>query len=649
MKNFLLLLTLLFITTGYSQTAKLWSSVTTTDNIRASKSTLRQGFPEDFKLFKLNLQSFRQVLFTAPQKNSNLGGAIVSFPNVEGKMEQFEVFESSNFDIDLQNQFPDIRAYIGIGKDDVNAQIRISASPSGIQTMIFRTDKSNEFMEPYSAEGTIYAVYNSSRIKGQLPFTCSTEDVELFNANKSTITQLSNTAQLKTFRLALSCTAEYANYFGATSASNFNLVLAAFNATMTRVNGVFEKDFACHMNLISNESSIVYYNSATDPYSDAANFSNWNSELQANLTTTITEATYDIGHLFGASGGGGNAGCIGCVCVNGSKGSGITSPADNIPMGDNFDIDYVAHEMGHQFGGNHTFSHTSENNAVNVEPGSASTIMGYAGITGATDVQAHSDDYFAYRSILQVQTNLASKTCPITTTLSNLPPVMNAGADYTIPKSTPFKLTGTGTDPNGNAISYCWEENDDATTVGSTQSFPSPTKTNGANFRSLSPVSTGERYFPKLSSVVAGTNSTTWETLSSIARVQNFTLTGRDNVAGAGQTGTDAMVVTVSGTTGPFDVTSQTTAETWQPNENKTITWAVNGANTLPGSANVNIMLSTDGGLTFPTVLATGVPNNGSASIVVPNVASQTCRVMVKPTGNIYYDINTINFLIGYT
>ena len=84
--------------------------------------------------------------------------------------------------------------------------------------------------------------------------------------------------------------------------------------------------------------------------------SNWNAQLQSTLTSIIGEANYDIGHMFGASGGGGNAGCIGCVCVNGSKGSGITSPADGIPQGDNFDIDYVVHEVGHQLGANHTFS-----------------------------------------------------------------------------------------------------------------------------------------------------------------------------------------------------------------------------------------------------------------------------------------------------
>jgi subtilisin-like proprotein convertase family protein len=654
-KNLLLTIFLLFSLFMFSQTNKEWKEVSKSEDIEVSKNVQRISFPQDFKLFQLNLESFRQTLFTAPERmSSKASGIIISLPNVQGNMERFEVFEASNFDSELQAQFPEIRAYVGVGLDDRNAQVRLSSAPNGIQTMIFRTDKSNEFMEPYSLDGKTYAVFNSSRQKGRLGFTCYTDDQPLIQSAEDRAAALnmmrSNTGQLKTMRLALSCTGEYANYFGATSGLQSALVLAAFNATMTRVNGVFEKDFAIHLDLIANETAIIYYNAATDPYSPAANMGNWNAELQANLTSTITENAYDIGHLFGATGGGGNAGCIGCVCVNGSKGSGITSPADAIPAGDNFDIDYVAHEMGHQLGGNHTFSMSSENSSVNVEPGSGSTIMGYAGITGATDVQPHSDDYFVYASILQIQTNMASKTCPVTTTITHGTPVMDAGPDYTIPYSTPFKLTGSGTDSGGDVLSYCWEENDDATTVGAAASYPSPTKTNGPNFRSFSPVSVPYRYFPKLETVLTGTPASTWEVLPSVARNLNFVLTGRDNVAGGGQTGTDGMMVTISGTVGPFDVTSQSTdGISWTQGTSQTITWTVNNSTTLVGSANVDILLSTDGGLTFPTVLASNTPNDGSEVITVPNVAAVFCRVMVKPTGNIYYDINQKDFAIGYT
>ena len=657
-----LLLFSLFLTFSlniFAQTGKIWKEVTKNEVTQTNKKVERQSFPQEVKLFQVNADAIRQTLLSAPDRFSKTkSNTIISLPNVNGSMERFEVFEASNFEADLQAQYPNIRSYVGIGIDDKHAQVRLSVDPNGIQTMIFRAGKKNEFMEPYSQDGSVYAVYNSSRIKGKLPFTCSTEDHALINTIDPQ-TLRANNSVLKTFRLALSCNGEYANYFGATSSAQSGLVLAAYNATMTRVNGVFEKDFAVHMNIVAGSTNVIYYNPSTDPYSN--NLGSWNTELQIALNTTLTgpstslaanNAAYDIGHMFGASGGGGNAGCIGCVCVNGvasgngsTKGRGITSPADGNPIGDTFDIDYVAHEMGHQFGGNHTFSMNLEGTGVNVEPGSGSSIMGYAGITNY-DVQQHSDDYFTYRSILQVQTNLVSKTCPTTTPITHGAPVMNAGLDWTIPKSTPFILTGTGTDPNNDPLTYCWEQNNSGT-VGFTG--VSPTNTTSPNWRSRNPVTTPVRYMPKLASVLSNTLTADYESVSSVARTLNFTLTGRDNVANGGQTGTDEMIVTVSGSIGPFDVTSQNTdGISWTQGSTQTITWTVNGTTGLVGSSNVDIMLSIDGGQTFTTTLASNVPNNGSYAITVPNVAAVSCRVMVKPTGNIYYDINTKDFAIGY-
>ena len=638
---FLIIFTVLFLSYGHSQTDKTWSLVNDSNGIKLSKIAGRSDFPEKFKLFKTNFQELRNSISIATKTS----GVIVSFPNANGTMERFEIFEHSNFTDELQSQFPEIRAYAGIGLDDKLAQIRISSAPTGIQTMVFRTDKSNEFMEPYSEDKSVFAVYNSSRVKGTLPFTCSTEDKEIFSEGKSKIlsTNKANNAVYITMRLALSCTAEYTQAFGGTVAG----AQAAMNTTMTRCNGVFEKDLAVHMNMVPN-ASIIFLDPTTDPYDDGAAGAGgtWNAQLQNTLTANIGEANYDIGHLFGATGGGGNAGCIGCICVDGQKGRGFTSPGSGLPSGDKFDIDYVAHEMGHQMGGNHTFSHSTENNAVNVEPGSGSTIMGYAGITGSTDVQLNSDDYYTYRSILQIQTNLAPRTCMIRTTIAPANFAINAGPSYTIPFGTPFKLTGSGA---SNVVSYCWEENDDATTVGSAASFPAATKTNGANYRSLKPVAQNFRYFPALTTVLSNSLATTWEATSNVARTLNFTLTGRNNVLGGGQTGTASTAITVSGTVGPFDVTSQAVdGVSWTQGTSETITWTVNGTASLAGSTDVDILLSTDGGLTFSTTLASGVPNNGSATITVPNIAFTNCRVMVKPTGNVYYDINPKPFAIGY-
>ena len=645
----IILLTLFTVMSFFDVAAQknnFWTPVN--ENVTAvSKIAQRESFPSNFALYSLNLEAFKTVLTTTPDRFLAQEGVIITLPNAEGEMERFELFEASNFEPELQAQYPDIRSYVGIGIDDKKAQLRMSIDPKGVQTMIFRAGKKTEFMEPYSENGLIYASYVSSRQKGKMPFTCSTVDHSLSNRLSEEIDNqevLASNGVLKTFRLALSCTGEYGTFHGGAAGA-----LAAMNATMTRVNGVFEKDLAVRLNIIANNNLVVYTNAATDPYSPASGINNWNSQLQSTLTSVIGEANYDIGHLFGATGGGGNAGCIGCVCVNGQKGSGITSPADGVPAGDLFDIDYVAHELGHQLGANHTFSEDIEGTGVNVEPGSGSTIMAYAGITNF-NVQGNSDDYFTYRSILQIQSNLVNKACANNITLNNPALTITNGGNWTIPNGTAYILTGTNPTNNPGAT-FTWEQNNSATAaVTGANSICYPTKPAGPNFRSLPPVSTPVRYMPAFSSVLNNNLTSTWESVSTIGRTMAFTLTARDNIANGGQTNTVSASITVSANVGPFAVTSQNSSGvSWNQGSTQTITWAVNNTTTLTGSSNVDILLSTDGGLTFPTVLASNTPNDGTENITVPNIASQTCRIMIKPTGNIYYALNTVPFSIGYS
>ncbi|MBL0013994.1 MAG: T9SS type A sorting domain-containing protein [Flavobacterium sp.] len=654
----LLLLSVVLLSLGqtYGQKKQVWMK-SNADNIDESSKIRSTSYSEDQAFYTVDLATLKQSLQNASDKFSGNPGVIVEFPNKSGVLEKFLVWENSNFAPELQAQFPDIRSYVGNGLEDKTARINFSLSPDGVQTLVFRADLGTEFIEPYTKDHGVYVFFDSqSRNTARLPFNCSTVDQRLNQEllDDTRIANRSNNQVYKTMRLALSCTGEYGAYFGGTVAG----ALAGMNATMTRVNGVFEKDMALHLNIIANNNLVVYTSSSTDPYSSANAIDNWNAELQATLTSIIGEANYDIGHLFGASGGGGNAGCVGCVCGTG-KGSGYTSPSDNIPAGDNFDIDYVVHEMGHQLGANHTFSHNTEGNGVNVEPGSGSTIMGYAGIT-SYDVQSHSDAYFTYRNILQVQTNLSNKTCPVSTAITNTPPAVDAGADITIPAGTAYILNAVATDAEGDSLTYCWEQNNSAGS-GATgaNSVASPTKTSGPNFRSFIPKSTGVRSMPDTAKVIAGTLSTMWESVSTVARTLKFTVTVRDNNVAGAQTNTDEVNVTSklpynSATAptgaGPFVVTSQnTTGIAWSQGSSQTITWDVNNTTSLPGSTNVNIKLSIDGGLTYPYVLAADTANDGTETITVPNTpASQTCRVLVEPTANIYYAVNSRAFYIGY-
>ena len=459
-------------------------------------------------------------------------------------------------------------------------------------------------------------------------------------------------------RLAQSCNGEYSNFFGAFNSSQVALVLAAFNATLTRCNGCYEKDLAVHLNLIAQTTAVIFYDPATDPYTSLGS---WNNQEQATLTANIGEANYDIGHMFGASGGGGNAGCIGCVCVDGQKGRGITSPADAIPMGDNFDIDYVVHEVGHQMGANHTFSFSNEGSGQQKEVGSGITIMGYAGIT-PQDVAPHSIDIFHETSIAQIQANLANKTCPVTTVMTaNHVPVVAPVSNFTIPITTPFALTGSATDPEGDPITYCWEQDDNSTTQGNA-SVASPTKLTGPNWLSFSPTASPTRLFPKLSTILSGLFVTpvlpggdavaNIEALSSVSRTLNFRLTVRDNhpyVPGStiGETQFTNMTVTVTNSAGPFKVTSPNTNVSWAGGSSQTITWDVTNT-TLPpvSTANVKISLSIDGGQTFPTVLLASTPNDGSEVVTIPAGGSNTGRVKVEAVGNIFFDISDTNFSI---
>jgi subtilisin-like proprotein convertase family protein len=646
---------------SFSQVKSSWKEAG-----NSQKTTAEKGNSNDKRLYTLDIAEFKKSLGSVTSKASSSQGVSVAIPNSDGKIEQFLVTESSNFVPELQSQYPDIRSYSGKGITDTKASISLSISPSGVQTMVLRGDSASEFIDPLPNNRSIYAVSTSKmRTKGSLPLTCKTVDVALNKGLTKKVTQLkSNNGVFKTMRLALSCTGEYAQYFGGTAA----YALAGMNATMTRVNGIFNRDLSIKLLLIANESSIIYTNAATDPYSDyQINDPNgtitdgeegaWSLELQATLTSKIGNANYDIGHLFANSGGGGDAGCIGCVCVNPStgdpygKGSAYTSPSNGIPEGDSFDIDFVAHEIGHQLGANHTFSDDIEGTGVNVEPGSGSTIMGYAGI-GDYSVQNHSDSYFSYASIKQIQDNLATKSCPVSTTLSNQTPTVSAGLNYFIPKGTPFVLKGTASDPNGNTMTYCWEQNDSAAGNESEgNSYAYPTKAYGPNFRSFLPSSVTSRYFPALDKVLFGQLSTSWESVSTIGRDLNFVFTARDNASsGLGQTNSDAMFVTVDGNKGPFVVTSQNTSGTeWVLGSSQTITWSVNSSNLLSGAAYVNIKLSTDGGVTFPIFLATNTLNDGSEVITAPSTAAKNCRILIEPTGNVFYAVNSAPFTLGYS
>ena len=225
-------------------------------------------------------------------------------------------------------------------------------------------------------------------------------------------------------------------------------------------------------------------------------------------------------------------------CNASGKARGVTG--SGAPIGDPFDIDYVAHEMGHQFGANHTFNNNNSgscsgnaNTGTSFEPGSGATIMAYAGICTATfNVQNNSDDYFHTISMQEmgafITNGSTGGSCPVITPLTNTAPTVAPVSGVNIPQGTPFFLTASATDPNsGNVLTYCWEEMD----AGISTTTPTATQTSKANFRSFDPSTSPTRYFPSLSTI-ATNGPYTWEMTPTVARTMNFRVTVRDNASG---------------------------------------------------------------------------------------------------------------------
>ncbi|MFS4471587.1 reprolysin-like metallopeptidase [Chryseobacterium sp. T20] len=615
--------------------------------------------------YKLDIDQIRTQLLRAPKMGE--GSPItINIPTLEGKIEKFTVNSFPVMDETLANKYQ-LGSYVGIGVDDPIKYIRFSVAPHDFQSMMIGANGQYEFIEPATSDKAFYSVHGKTNKSGHA-FACSTKEDKETVANLEKLKNIgaaakSNNKTFHTLRLAMSVTGEYTAYFGGVAGA-----LAQINATLSRVNGVFEKEFNLHVNAI-DAPNLIFTDAANDPYSDSSQMCKWNYELMNTLhggAYGVTDTSFDIGHLFGASGGGGNAGCIGCIGSNDTsttidpdcnnspspnnyKGSGFTSPANSIPMGDTFDIDYVAHEIGHQLGDNHTYSF-NEGTGVCVEPGSGSTIMGYAGITGAnTDVQQNSDAYFHSVSIDQVQANLAAVTVDVETPITNNPPVVTAmNTTYTIPKSTAFVLTASATDPDGDALTYCWEQ------VNSSSLANGVTKTNigntssGASFRSWMPTTNPTRYFPKLATVLGGAvkNTTDFEAASTVARTTNFRVTVRDNKPGGQAQTAYATQTVVVGSAAAFTV--NTTSLT--PNANSVIAWTVSGTTASPYNvANVKIDYTADAGATWNDLVAS-VPNNGSANVFIPaSLAGKTIHLRVSAIGNIFYAVKqaTVSSLLA--
>lgn len=611
-------------------------------------SEIRKGVEVRYS-YTFDISALRNILANAVETGNGAKPVIVSLPTAEGKIENFAVYSNPVVEKSMADRYQ-LGSYVGVGVDDPSKYVRFSTAPTEIQSMIIK-DGVFQFIEPISKDKKTYGVfYKTKRTASDNGFECSTsekniKDIKaLENNGKNSlsnvgITSRPATTKYRTYRLALSTTGEYTKKFDP-SGGITNTVIQ-MNATMTRVNGVFEKEFAIKL-IIQDLPNIIYTDPTSDPYTN-----NLNLQLQQTLTSVVGNANYDMGHVFNASGGNGNAGSIGSTCVNPAtstslaKGSAFTQNTD--PTGDLFDIDYVAHEMGHQLGANHTFSHVSEGSGVNVEPGGGTTIMGYAGITG-DNVQEHSDAYFHYSSINQILNSLDSKTsCGTSETITtNVPPVISPLTTYTIPKGTAYYLEASATDTD--PIKYAWEQYD---SVDSYNSISGDSgwgyNAQGAISRSYFGTTSGRRYFPSLPSVMAGnlTDKVNWETVSYIPRTLNYAVTVRDENSTRPLLISSETTVTVGGD-GPFKFSGLTPSTILYNNASNTITWDVASTNTAPYNvANVKIEYTTDlvNGTTW-TELVASTPNTGNYTLQMPSSLTGAVKLKISAIGNIFYAVS---------
>lgn len=607
-------------------------------------------------VFQLDLATMKDVLGKAPREftpEAKSSNAIINIPRPDGGYERFSFVESPIWEPGFELQNPGVMTYLGTSLDVPGSILRCDLTPAGFHASVL-SPEGNFYVDPWWQGET--ETYSSYWLKDYTKlydgWTCGFELPPDYEETQSEADKagekVANGLTLRQYRLACAATGEYTAFHGGTAA----LGQAAIVTMMNRVNQVYERDVCVRMNLVANNINLVYTSSGSDPYTNSDGVTML-TQNQNNVTTVIGSANYDIGHVV-STGGGGIAG-LGVVCNSTNKARGVTgSPS---PTGDAFWIDYVAHEMGHQWNCPHTFNGndancgSNRNAATAYEIGSGSTIMAYAGICSPNNLQSTSDDYFVHDSLEKIvaftSSGGGSSCASASATGNNLPSVSIVGTAAALPVNTPFTLTATGSDADaGDVLTFCW----DTRSLGAATSLAAADNGTSPINRSRDPLLSGSRTVPPLANIIA--NSTTTQDKYPSANRSNYTwrVYVRDNKAGGGAINSADIALTVTNTAGPFTISApNTTGITWTTSP-QTVTWNVANTNIAPVNVtNVRILLSTDGGNTFPTELVASTANDGTEDVTLPTTNSATCRIKVEAIGNFFWDMSNANFTINYT
>lgn len=685
--------------TAQSSPGNVWISVSQT---QAPNVPMRLKLKR-YTLYKLNVSALRAQFKTF---SSNYATAsIVNIPMPNGTTRTFRVWETSMMDDKMAQLYPDIKTYTGEAVDDKRVTAKFDFTLFGFHSVVFDGEQM-AFIDPYDQyndgyyllhyktdEDRPYSQRMSCKVHTDndlqtdkmqlLPNALPATNLKQLNvlpppsglsvAGMAQLTGSSptmeaaptNGSSIRTYRIALSANTQYCVAATGLPSPSIAQCLSAVTTSMNRVNGVYNRELSVQLNFVANESLLIWP-SATGSSNGADPFNSINSDAvacinqnQSTCDTRIGNANYDVGHVF-TTGAGGLA-ALGVICNTTNKARGVTG--SSFPVGDAYDIDYVCHELGHQFGSNHTFNNNVDNacagnasSANAYEPASGATIMDYAGICSPDNIQSNSDPYFSARSLDRIQLHMSGSggTCAATTASGHSPLSVSAfAATYNIPYKTPFELTSPTATPGGSdtAITYCWHQ----TNLGDFGNKLSQTFVNGPIFRSYQPVYQPTRIFPRLSNVLSGTLTNTGEKAPDTTRYLTFRTVIRNVSTGMGcfniPDDTVHLNVYSTGSTGGyagFRVTSQNSAVSYTGGSTQTITWNVVGTNVAPVNAtNVDIYMSTDGGNTWPHFIGT-FPNSGTASVSIPNpgTTTTTARIKVKGNGNVFFNVNSSNFTV---
>ena len=593
-------------------------------------SAAPQFFDLELQAFSSELGSKSSVVLPAPNTNNFL---------------RFSLKEASNFHPNLQQKYPNIRAYKGVSSDG-KYKLVLSSSDEKISVMYTAVGSRKRFF--LEQVGVTPLRTKSSKTQQQWYVVYAIDDFELPEwacelqepSETPTSFEFTAPANLKTFRIAISTTGQYTAYHG----QNISGALAAINATLTRVNGIYENEIGVHFELIEQVEQLIYLNRFSDPY-----FENLGGDLQEVLDDVIGDENYDIGHLFHQDRNSGNAGFVGATCQTGKKGSAYSSGVN--PEGALFDIDYVCHEIGHQMGANHTWSFQSENTGVQFEPGSGSTIMAYAGIVEGENLQEMGDAYFHVGSLMQMQNYMQNYSCFTDELISNNPPEVASVEDSYIPALTPFVLSAEAFDSDGDALHYSIEQIDNG--LVNSAGF-GPLSMSGANFRAQPPKAEPMRYFPNITRIFAQELTQTnpglnddWESLTTINKSMQFALVVRDENPEQSLQTSSQTTVTVDAEKGPFRILSQTAAQTFTAGEWVTLVWDVAQTNLPPiNTQELEWYLLDSTGKIQTTAVSNVLPNTGQAEVQLPNKDCVNCRIMLKATNNVYFNVNTADLSV---